>query len=276
MHAEGYCIFRFNTIADRDQVLQSGPYSYRNKPMVLKLWEVDFSLSSDVLSTIPVWFRFPGLPVGFWSTEALSKMASAIGKPLYTDKFTAHFEKISYARILVEIDAAYPLPDQIEIETPYGPKIQAIEYDWKPSFCNDCLKFGHDTMDCWYNTKCEAVQGIKERDGKEIQRNRGKKQGRNVRQTWIVKQPQVNADNQENEMTVQEIAQVVSNVARMNDSKERTQQATYVSTDQQETICKNAEMQKQIEKGKNIEINEMEGSSGQKIDPGPPDPQIHK
>ncbi|XP_019250988.1 PREDICTED: uncharacterized protein LOC109229896 [Nicotiana attenuata] len=137
LHAEGYCIFRVNTIADRDPVLQSGPYSYRNKPMVLKLWEIDFSFNSDVLSTIPVWVRFPGLPVGFWSTEALSKMASAIGKPLYTDKFTAHFEKISYARILVETDAAYPLPDQIEIETPCGPKVQAIEYDWKPSFCND-------------------------------------------------------------------------------------------------------------------------------------------
>ncbi|XP_019261619.1 PREDICTED: uncharacterized protein LOC109239501 [Nicotiana attenuata] len=129
IRSEGYCIFKFHTIADRGQVLQSGPYTYRNKPMVLRLWGIDFSFNKDILSTIPVWVRFPGLPVGYWSTEALSKMASAVGKPLYTDKFTAHYEKISYARVLVEVDAAYPLPDQIEIESPYGPIVQLIEYD---------------------------------------------------------------------------------------------------------------------------------------------------
>ncbi|KAK6786312.1 hypothetical protein RDI58_014837 [Solanum bulbocastanum] len=40
------------------------------------------------------------LPVGFWSVEALSKVV--IGKPLYTDKYNADMNCISYARVLVE------------------------------------------------------------------------------------------------------------------------------------------------------------------------------
>lgn len=75
-----------------------------------------------------VWVRFPGLPVGYWSTETLSKMASVVDKPLYTDKFIAHYEKILYARVLVEVDVVFSLPGQLEIELPFGPLIQQIAY----------------------------------------------------------------------------------------------------------------------------------------------------
>nr|XP_016448534.1 PREDICTED: uncharacterized protein LOC107773643 [Nicotiana tabacum] len=185
MHAEGYCIFRFNSEEDKELVIQSGPYSYRNKPMVLKPWEIDFSFSNDVLSTIPVWIRFPGLPVGYWSTDVLSKLASAVGRPLYTDKITAHYEKISFARVLVEVDAAHPLPDQIHIDTPFGMKIQQIEYDWKPSFCNHCLKFGHDSIDCWYNAGKDQEVGdhVKERKQKANIPNLIKR----TKQEWVPK-----------------------------------------------------------------------------------------
>lgn len=38
-------------------------------------------------------------------------MASVVGKLLYTNKFTGHYEKIYYANVLVEVDVDYPLPD---------------------------------------------------------------------------------------------------------------------------------------------------------------------
>ncbi|XP_060215783.1 uncharacterized protein LOC132642755 [Lycium barbarum] len=36
----------------------------------------------------------PGLPVGYWSTEALNKLTTAIGRPLHTNKFTAEMDNI--------------------------------------------------------------------------------------------------------------------------------------------------------------------------------------
>lgn len=62
---------------------------------------------------IPIWVKFPGLAVGYWSAEALSKVASAVGRPLYMDSFTANAEKISYARVLVEVDVSQPLLDSV-------------------------------------------------------------------------------------------------------------------------------------------------------------------
>ncbi|KAG5571941.1 hypothetical protein H5410_061707 [Solanum commersonii] len=43
-----------------------------------------------------------GLPVGYWFSDVLSKVTSAIGKPLYTDSFTATMARILYTRVLVE------------------------------------------------------------------------------------------------------------------------------------------------------------------------------
>ncbi|OIT24741.1 hypothetical protein A4A49_36675 [Nicotiana attenuata] len=98
--------------------------------------------------TIPLWVKFPGLPVGYWSSEALGKLASGIGKPLYTDKTTADMERISYARVLIEVDVAQPLPECIEIDMPFGTFQQQVTYDWRPKFCVDCIKFGHDAENC--------------------------------------------------------------------------------------------------------------------------------
>ncbi|XP_019242197.1 PREDICTED: uncharacterized protein LOC109222281 [Nicotiana attenuata] len=147
-HDKGYYIFRFDSIDDRNKVMQSGPYFFHNKPFILKNWSLDFVFNPECLNVIPIWVRFPNLPVGFWSTEALSKMASGIGKPMYTDLYTAEMDRISYARVLVEADISHPLPNDILLRTPVGVIHQSIEYEWQPKFCMDCIKVGHTTDEC--------------------------------------------------------------------------------------------------------------------------------
>lgn len=88
------------------------------------------------------------IPVGYWSTQELSKLASVIGKPLYTDLFITEMDRIFYARVLVETDIAHPLPSCIEIHTPSGVIHQDIDYDWKPKYCVDFAKFGHAPDEC--------------------------------------------------------------------------------------------------------------------------------
>lgn len=103
-----------------------------------------------------------------------------------------------------------------------------------------------------------------------------------MKQAWLVKQPQVNADPQEGVMTVQEDTQERGCLEKVNDSKENAQHISHVLNSGREgndvhgIVCKGAKMGKQIEKGKSIDVNEDEGSSGQQIDSGPPDPLISK
>lgn len=85
--------------------------------------------NDDMLSHIPIWVIFSRLPIGYWSEKALSKVASVIGVHLYTDGYTATVEKISYARILIEVDISKNLSNDIVVEIPYGPWTQNIEYE---------------------------------------------------------------------------------------------------------------------------------------------------
>ncbi|XP_019241653.1 PREDICTED: uncharacterized protein LOC109221639 [Nicotiana attenuata] len=117
-HQDGYYVFRFTTMEDRDAVMQAGPYSYHNKPFILQNWERDFYFDPKCITTIPLWIHLPSLSAGYWTADALSKVASAVGLPLYTDKFTAKLNKISYARVLVKVDITKPLVEEIEIVTP--------------------------------------------------------------------------------------------------------------------------------------------------------------
>ncbi|KAJ8528966.1 hypothetical protein K7X08_035801 [Anisodus acutangulus] len=97
-------------------------------------------------------------------------------------------DKISYARVLVEIDVSQPLLESIELLTPQGLIHQAVEYDWKPKFCTSCMKFGHLAEACW-NAAVEPL----ETDYQELPRRRRRRRNRRARQprqNWNPKKEQ--------------------------------------------------------------------------------------
>ncbi|MCD7469535.1 hypothetical protein HAX54_008639 [Datura stramonium] len=94
--------------------------------------------------------------MGYWPIEALSKEAIAVGRPLYTDNFMVSADKISYARILIEVDVSQTLVELVQIETPTRPWMQVVDNDWCSKFCNDCLMYGYDNKEYWYKTKVEV------------------------------------------------------------------------------------------------------------------------
>ncbi|XP_058774908.1 uncharacterized protein LOC131649171 [Vicia villosa] len=129
---EGYFILRFNSFSDRDDVLMKGPYTIRNMPVLIREWNPDFKLKEDFLRTLPLWIKLPQLPLYLWGEMSLNKIGSALGIPLVTDECTANMLRVSYARILVEMDITKELPEEITIRDKDGNKLQqAIEYEWK-------------------------------------------------------------------------------------------------------------------------------------------------
>lgn len=91
-------------------------------------------MSAEPIQTIPVWVMFPKLPVQYWAIENLSRIASCIGIPICTDKLTAQGDRISYARILIDMDVSQPLPESVVIEDPSGEYLdQKLEYEWRPN-----------------------------------------------------------------------------------------------------------------------------------------------
>ncbi|XP_074264429.1 uncharacterized protein LOC141586916 [Silene latifolia] len=117
--------------------------------LVLKKWHPTFGLELDALSVVPVWVLLLDLDPVFWSSTALSKIASKLGKPLYADPVTTHKGRLGFARVLIELDVSKPVPDHLLLHSPFGGTLlQKIEVELMPYFCSHCKKLGHEHKQC--------------------------------------------------------------------------------------------------------------------------------
>ncbi|XP_015169930.1 uncharacterized protein [Solanum tuberosum] len=119
-HIDGYFVVRFANEEDRDMVLCSGPHHLLRRPVIMKPWVPEFNFKEEILTTIPLWVKLPNLPLNCWNSVVLSKIGSSVGKPLYADECTTQTSRISFARILVEVDVTRPLAKVIKIQDPKG------------------------------------------------------------------------------------------------------------------------------------------------------------
>ncbi|XP_058734025.1 uncharacterized protein LOC131605717 [Vicia villosa] len=119
-------------------------------PLLLRDWKPGFSLKEDMLRTLPIWVKLPLLRLYQWGVRSLNKIGSALGNPLVTDECIASKARVSYARILVEVDVTQELKNMVTIKDAEGRKLkQSVEYEWKPLFCGKCQTFGHICKEKW-------------------------------------------------------------------------------------------------------------------------------
>lgn len=112
--------------------------------------------------------------------DSLSRIRSGLGIPLYANECTTKVERISYARILIEMDVTRELPVRIKVLDPNRRIFeQEMEYDWVPAYCPQCLQVGHI---------CKAMQ-------KQPPAIAPKTKITNPKQAWI-KKPEKTADTQ--------------------------------------------------------------------------------
>ena len=149
MHDSGWLIFTFTSETDMFEVLSGGPYYVFGQPLILKIMPEFFDFATSEMVRMPVWVRFPNLPLQCWSPLCLSKLASVIGKPVHSDTSTNSMTRLSYARVLIEIDLLADLPTSINIILPNGDSLsQKVMYESLPRFCKQCRTRGHTTSTC--------------------------------------------------------------------------------------------------------------------------------
>jgi hypothetical protein len=68
---------------------------------------------------------------------------------VHADSPTSSMTRLSYARVLIEIDLLAELPSSINITLPNGvSKAQVVVYESLPRFCKQCKTLGHSTSAC--------------------------------------------------------------------------------------------------------------------------------
>jgi hypothetical protein len=117
--------------------------------LILKHMLEYFDFDTSDMVRLPVWVKFPNLPLQCWSPLCLSKLASVIGKPVHADPPTTSMTRLSYARVLVEVDLLADLPSLINITLSNGVSIsQVVSYESLPRFCKQCKTLGHFNYAC--------------------------------------------------------------------------------------------------------------------------------
>lgn len=158
-HNECYFVIKFELPSDKDKLLFEGPYMISSRPTIVKEWTVDFCFENEVLKEIPLWIRLPKLPLTCWSEDSLSRIESVVGKPICTDECTSQQRRISYARLLVEVDITKPLVYKVQIEDDKGKVLeQQVYYEWAPMFCQKCHVVGHVCREKQQATKAPKQQ----------------------------------------------------------------------------------------------------------------------
>ncbi|GJR07444.1 zinc knuckle CX2CX4HX4C containing protein [Tanacetum coccineum] len=104
---------------------------------------------------IPLWVKIYNVPLEAWNVEGISRIASRIGTPIIMDKVTTfmcerRYRRASFARVLIEVDDAKGIVDNVEI---WYKKLNRtmklrVEYAWQPSLCSHCCVFGHSFKGC--------------------------------------------------------------------------------------------------------------------------------
>ena len=142
-------IVQFHNSETRDKVLELGPWHIQNKPLIVRKWEPGMRSLDFNMSKLPLWIQLHNIPLELFNQTGISYIASAMGNPLYMDRFTANQQRVVYAKVCVEVEASKDIPRCIEIELRDGARIPVmVDLLWSPAKCNQCAIFGHDDKGC--------------------------------------------------------------------------------------------------------------------------------
>ncbi|KAL0300784.1 UNVERIFIED_CONTAM: hypothetical protein Sradi_6355200 [Sesamum radiatum] len=113
-------MFRFAQDKDKWRIIAGGPYFVYGGPLLLKTMPDCFKFKEDDISLTPVSATLPSFPLECWHSNTLGKIGSRLGTPIAMDSLTMKMERVSYARILVEVDASMLLVNQVDFMLPNG------------------------------------------------------------------------------------------------------------------------------------------------------------
>lgn len=75
--------------------------------------------------------RFPELNFAQWNVKSISKIANTIGKPIMMDEPTKLRRRLSYARVLIEVEAEHEFENETQVKMPNQEAYsQTVEYEY--------------------------------------------------------------------------------------------------------------------------------------------------
>ncbi|GAV83750.1 LOW QUALITY PROTEIN: Exo_endo_phos domain-containing protein/DUF4283 domain-containing protein/UBN2 domain-containing protein, partial [Cephalotus follicularis] len=142
----GIFIFKYESEASRDWILNNGPWDVWGVHLALRLWERDMPPINIGFAKIPVWVKLMNIPMEYWTIQVLRRLVSVLGTPLHMDPTMEGKQLISFARKCVEMKADKEFPEVIKTRRMNGALVEVkVEYSWRTPVCDRCKVFDHST-----------------------------------------------------------------------------------------------------------------------------------
>lgn len=92
-----------------ERALLDGPWMIADHYLHVQKWKPKFRVDKAEIDSLPVWLRFPVLPVDFYSECWLKKAGNNIGRTIKVDIATPLASRGRFARVCMEVDLNKPL-----------------------------------------------------------------------------------------------------------------------------------------------------------------------
>ncbi|RID40669.1 hypothetical protein BRARA_J00700 [Brassica rapa] len=136
--------FIFQREEDLQTVLKDRPWSYNHWALLLERWTAH--PAEDYLQSMMLWVRIRHIPVNFFITKTMFKLASEVGlvEEIAYDPEISHTKE--YVRALVTFKVENPLKASRKLTIPG--EIVTIEYEYEKIYkrCFHCLRMTHEKI----------------------------------------------------------------------------------------------------------------------------------
>ncbi|XP_030478184.1 uncharacterized protein LOC115695244 [Cannabis sativa] len=136
----------------------------------MKPWDPHENFKKENVKCVPIWIQLEELELKYWGQGTLSKIVSQVGKMVMLDLVTRERERLSYARVMVEVMMDQNFPDFLEFENEFGSTTTVkLKYEWKPVACSHCSGFGHTADECRKHSNGKPQWVIKKDNRKKVE-----------------------------------------------------------------------------------------------------------
>lgn len=150
---EGEFLMRISNLKTREILLGHTCWNVAGFPVFIAPWSPEFTPEEAPITSAVIPIELRELPCLLFNKQSLSRLATAVGKPIYVAPKTKRKLNFKVAKLYVKVDLTKPLPNKIISGFSNGKENEiSVSYLWLPLKCDLCKKY------VYLQTKCRFAK----------------------------------------------------------------------------------------------------------------------
>ena len=146
---EGTFLLKVTNERTKATILSRQAWMIKGCHMFVAAWSPEFTPEQPQLTSIVVPVELRGVPYLMFNQQSLSRIATAIGRPVSLAPKTERKENFEVAKVWIHVNLLESLPEKIVSGFSNGREAEIfVSYPWLPDKCSQCGKFGHKHQLC--------------------------------------------------------------------------------------------------------------------------------